>query len=134
MAVAVKLRNATLFKNHQLILSNTNFCLLKNQIYALCGPSGCGNQPCLTKLCFFFHHFFSIWLYLGKSTLCQVIIQELQLNSGVLTLYEGNRSLAIPGKDVGKIKLLSYCFKIPQNVSFGLFNFGIFNQFLLFQN
>ena len=129
MAVAVKLRNATLFKNHQLILSNTNFCLLKNQIYALCGPSGCGNQPC------FFHIFFPIFsIYLGKSTLCQVIIQELQLNSGVLTLYEGNRSLAIPGKDVGKIKLLSYCFKIPQNVSFGLFNFGIFNQLLLFQN
>ena len=56
-----------------------------------------------------FYFLFFQFRYPGKSTLCQVIIQELKLNSGALTLYEGNRSLAIPGKDVGKINLTDYC-------------------------
>ena len=56
-----------------------------------------------------FYFLFFQFRYPGKSTLCQVIIQELKLNSGALTLYEGNRSLAIPGKDVGKINLTYYC-------------------------
>lgn len=57
----------------------------------------------------YYYFLFFQFRYPGKSTLCQVIIQELKLNSGALTLYEGNRSLAIPGKDVGKINLTYYC-------------------------
>ena len=82
VAAAVQLRNVSVFKNEHLILNQANFCLKRRQIYALLGPSGC-----------------------GKSTLCQVIVQALKIHSGTLTLFGGDTSLAIPGKDVGKITI-----------------------------
>ena len=103
---AVQLRNVSVFKNEHLILNQANFCLRRRQIYALLGPSGC-----------------------GKSTLCQVIVQALKIHSGTLTLFGGDTSLAIPGKDVGKIStVFVFCWLVLRYLSEYLLNTGYMPQ------